>query len=133
MTWRQRRKLAYLMHDKFNDSNLPYTVLEMTDAQIKDMVIDFFRNGSELIYPAKSYFVALIYARLLHEHFGIPFLEALDTDDLLPDDPAFVPYREKTDLYTSILRELPDKFWLLPSAAATVNYFKEEFLIGTYC
>lgn len=129
MAWRERRRLSYLMHDKFDDSDLPYIVLDMTDQEIEDMVLGFFATESKLIYPAKSYFVAFIYAKLLTIHFDISFLEALDTDDLLIDDPAFTPYRKKKELYDNIAKKLPSRYWELPSAAATTKYFKEEFLI----
>ena len=54
-----RRSMAYLLND-WDDINLPY---EFNDSNILQQVINFFNNGSYLIYPAKSYFVAIIYAK----------------------------------------------------------------------
>ena len=58
LSWQQRRQLAYRLYSGlFNDVNLPYTVIEnQTDEQLAEQVIDFFKHGSELVYPAKYIF-----------------------------------------------------------------------------
>lgn len=57
-----------------------------------------------LVYPAKSYAVALIYARLLWEHFNEAFFEVLDDPDLLyGNDEYFVPYSQDPTTYDAIL------------------------------
>lgn len=133
MTWRERRKLSYLMHN-FDDVNLPHEEIKaMTDDQLVDMVVFFFKTESSLIYPAKSYFVAIIYAGLLEHYFHISFFEALNMNDLLPDDKWYVPYLKNRKVYDRILNEIPKDFLSLLSTKKTINYFKEEFLVGTDC
>lgn len=132
MNWRERRKLSYLMHD-FDDINLPHEIKSMTDNQLVNTVVHFFETKSSLIYPAKSYFVAIVYAGLLERYFHIPFLKALSLDDLLPDDKWYVPYWKNSVVYDKILCKVPKDFLSLPSTIKTTNYFKEEFLIGTDC
>ena len=58
----EKRKLAYLFKE-FDDINLARVVLNsVKDDEIADQVIDFFVEGSALVYPPKSYFVAIVYA-----------------------------------------------------------------------
>ncbi len=130
MTWRERRILSYAMRE-FNDVNLPFEEQYGSDESVIETVIDFFKTESTLIYPAKSYFVAIVYAKMLEKHFGIDFLEALDEDDLLPDDKWFKPYHESKEIYDTILDRLPGNILDMPSTEKTKAYFREEFLIGT--
>lgn len=132
MTWRARRKLSYLMHE-FDDFDLPYEIVEESDKELVSRILRFFYEGSELIYPAKSYFVAIVYAKMLEQYFNISFYEALNQDDLLVDDRFYCPYRFRKEIYDEVLQELPKDFLTLESTKKTIAYFKEEFLIGTNC
>ena len=128
MTWRDRRKLSYLMHE-FDDIRLDVTVKEMSAPHIMKTVVRFFEEGSELLYPAKSYFVAIVYAKLLEKHFGVPFMDALNMDDLLPDDKWFLPYKKAKVIYDGVLAGIPEDFLKLPSTKKTTAYFMQEFLL----
>ena len=132
MTWRERRILSYAMHE-FNDTNLPYEEIPESGASLVNRVVAFFNTESQLIYPAKSYFVAIIYAKMLEVYFGTDFLTALNETDLLPDDKWFKPYLQNKDVYDKILEKIPKDFLDMPSAEKTKAYFKEEFLIGVDC
>lgn len=132
MTWRARRKLSYLMHE-FDDFDLPYEIVEESDKELISRILRFFYEGSELIYPAKSYFVAIVYAKMLEQYFNISFYEALNQDDLLVDDRFYCPYRFRKKIYDEVLQELPKDFLTLESTKKTIAYFKEEFLIGANC
>ena len=129
MTWRKRRILSYLMHD-FDDYCLPYTEIKMSNKQLVDTVVDFFNNGSKLIYPAKAYFVAIVYAKMLEKHFNIPFYEGLSQDALLIEDKWFIPHKKSQDTYDAIIKQIPEDFLTLKSTKKTRQYFSEEFLIG---
>ena len=110
----------------WDDNNLPYTInLNNIDKQ----VIDFFENGSELIYPAKSFFVAIIYAKCLEKYFKIDFYKALNDKELLPDDLYFVTYNNSKDIYNKIIENIGN-IWQYESINKTVGYFKKEFLIN---
>lgn len=132
MTWRARRKLSYLMHE-FDDFDLPYEIVEESDKELVSRILRFFYEGSEFIYPAKSYFVAIVYAKMLEQYFNISFYEALNQDDLLVDDRFYCPYRFRKEIYDEVLQELPKDFLTLESTKKTITYFKEEFLIGINC
>lgn len=129
MTWRERRTLSYLMHN-FDDYYLSYAEIKMNNKQLVDTVVDFFNNGSKLIYPAKAYFVAIVYAKMLEKHFNIPFYEGLSQDDLLIEDKWFIPYKKSQDTYDAIIKQIPENFLTLKSTEKTRQYFSEEFLIG---
>lgn len=139
MTWRERRKLSYLMHE-FDDRHPPDGEGERTVGGIIRQTLDFFAHGSLLLYPAKSYFVAIIYGWMLYKRFGEPFPEVLALPDLLVDDIYFQPDSVKThEIYADIIKRLEetygsmDEVMKLPSVQKTLWYFEEEFLIGTDC
>jgi hypothetical protein len=125
--WRERRKLSYLFK-QFDDINLPRVYIDKQGDELAHQIIEFFVSGSQLIYPAKSYFVAIVYAKCLEHYFNVPFYEALDTPDLLIDDEYFVPYSKNKHVYDLVVDKL-DNLWYYQSINKTVNYFKEEFLI----
>lgn len=122
-TWQNRRKLYYLTHNII-DTNLKYQY----NQNIIGNTIDFFKNGSKLIYPAKSYYVAIIYAFLLQEYFGENFYQMLNNKNLLNnDDKYFKSYSEDKLTYDKIISQV---FPLdLNKIKDTSNYFFKEFLI----
>ena len=133
MTWRKRRAYSYLIHE-FDDVNLPHTYKYVDNDTLINDVITFFRTESKLEYPAKTYFVAIVYAYLLEKYFDLSFKEALSQPDLLFDDPNFVPYQENKYVYDAILSKIKlSSIEKLASTQKTCSYFKEEFLIGADC
>lgn len=130
MLWRERRRLAYLMFD-FDDIDLDYKEEYIDDEHLVETIVNFFETESQLIYPAKSYFVAIVYAKMLERYFDIPFYEALNTEDLLIDDGYFRRYKDNPYIYDEVLKMVPEEFLELPSTEKTRKYFLQEFLIGT--
>ena len=118
-----RRKLSYLLCE-WDDKNLPHTIRY---DNLTQQVINFFKTESKLVYPAKSYFVAIVYAKCLEKYFNIPFYEALDYNDLLFDDNFFVPYHKDKVTYDRILEKIGDIFQY-QSINKTMEYFKKEFM-----
>lgn len=133
---KKRRRLSYRLN-QWDDVDLGY---EVNFNNIYEQVIEFFHSGSSLVYPAKSYFVAVIYASCMERFFQKDFYESLDDVELLPDDPYFIPYGKSPELYNRIIYNIKDSIWKYDSINTTVNYFKKEFLLekgdllnGTYC
>jgi hypothetical protein len=116
------------MHE-FNDVNLPYEHVSCTDEELIDTIVKFFKTKSELIYPAKSYFVAIVYAYYLQKYFSVEFDAALDDADLLPDDICFTPYSQSKHVYNEVLARI-ESIEYYESIQKTLQYFKQEFLIG---
>lgn len=128
MDWKYRRKLSYLIND-FNDTGLDYTVKKYgSDEELVNEIVDFFISGSKLIYPAKSYFVAIVYAKLLEEHFDENFYDCLSDKELLPDDYFFVPYNRNRNVYNAVLSKIGDPLGY-KAAEKTKEYFYQEFLL----
>ena len=128
MYWKNRRKLSYLIND-FNDTGLDYTVKKYgSDEELVNEIVDFFISGSKLIYPAKSYFVAIVYAKLLEEYFNENFYDCLNDKELLPDDYFFVPYNRNRNVYNAVLSKIGDPLEY-KAAEKTKEYFYQEFLL----
>ena len=128
MDWKYRRKLSYLIND-FNDTGFDYTVKKYSsDEELVNEIVDFFISGSKLIYPAKSYFVAIVYAKLLECYFNENFYDCLDDEGLLPDDSFFVPYNRNRNVYNAVLSKIGDPLEY-KAAEKTKEYFYQEFLL----
>lgn len=115
----------------FDDIDLDYKEEYIDDEHLIETIVNFFETESQLIYPAKSYFVAIVYAKMLEAYFDIPFYEALNTEDLLIDDVYFRRYKDHQCIYDKVLKAIPENFLELPSTEKTRKYFLQEFLIGT--
>lgn len=126
MIWKDIRKLAYLIHE-FNDIDLPYRCIECTDDELVEMIIHFFKTESLLIYPAKSYFVAIVYAHCLEKYFNENFYTSLDDEELLIDDICFIPYSKHKNVYDRVLSEI-GRIDSYSSIQKTIEYFKQEML-----
>lgn len=132
----KKRDLAYLFKE-FDDINLARVVLNsVKDDEIADQVIDFFVEGSALVYPSKSYFVAIVYAACMLKYFPEYFkdiLEPLKCVDLLDKDDFFRPYSSHTaPIYNKVLQALErERIEILDyeSTISTHKYFRAEFLI----
>lgn len=124
---KNRRNLSYLMND-FDDyiSNCSHQSFSKT--KLIEQIIEFFKVESKLIYPAKSYFVAIIYAKCMEKYFKQNFYSCLNDVELLPDDESFIPYQYSSYIYDKVLRDVGD-IWQYSSIYKTVEYFKQEFLV----
>lgn len=120
------RKTAYCLNE-WDDQNLKY---EVDFNNISETVIQFFKFGSQLIYPAKSYFVAIVYAKCMQVFFKKEFYQMLNDEELLPDDKYFQPYLKSKSIYDAVLNEIDiDSILNSKHTEKTVKYFKREFMI----
>lgn len=120
---------------KFEDNleNIPYSLVEGED-QIISCAVDYFSLPMPaLIYPSKSYAVAIIYAHLLRKHFDDDFYESLNDKNLFcGNDKYFKPYQEVKGIYDQILDKIEyvNEFHLnleIDQIKKTVCYFEQEF------
>ena len=99
-------------------------------SEIVQPALDYFKEQKfPLIYPAKSYAVAIIYATLIEKEYGFPLRETLNDPDLfLGQDDFFVTYDQDPFNYEAILaglEEIPN--WLESGwAPQTAKYFYAE-------
>ena len=127
MDYKERRKLSYLINT-FDDIDLDYIYIKQSKEDLVKLIIKFFNTESLLIYPAKSYFVAIVYAKCIEKYFHINFYDALNDNELLPDDKYFKTYNESKDIYDKVLESIGD-IYQYDSIDKTVKYFKQEYLI----
>ena len=128
MDYKERRKLSYLIN-AFDDIDLDYIYIKQSKEDLVKLIIKFFNTESLLIYPAKSYFVAIVYAKCIEKYFHINFYDALNDEELLPDDKYFKTYNESKDIYDKVLESIGD-IYKYDSIDKTVKYFKQEYLIN---
>lgn len=128
MDYKERRKLSYLIN-AFDDIDLDYIYIKQSKEDLVKLIIKFFNTESLLIYPAKSYFVAIVYAKCIEKYFHINFYDALNDEELLPDDKYFKTYNESKDIYDKVLESIGD-IYQYDSIDKTVKYFKQEYLIN---
>lgn len=89
----------------------------------------FLEQTFPLIYPAKSFAVAVIYALLLEETYAISPLASLNDPELfLGQDPYFEVYDRHPALYDHLLEWVLDQpnWKAMGWAAKTVEYFRLE-------
>jgi len=107
-------------------SKMPHIVSE----ELVDNALRYFESKTfPLIYPAKAYSVAIIYATLIEKVYGFPVRESLDDPDLfLGQDPYFKRYSEDPDTYEQILTKLEGMANWIESgwSPQTVEYFYAE-------
>ena len=127
MDYKERRKLSYLIN-AFDDIDLDYIYIKQSKEDLVKLIIKFFNTESLLIYPAKSYFVAIVYAKCIEKYFHINFYDALNDEELLPDDKYFKTYNESKDIYDKVLESIGD-IYQYDSIDKTVKYLKQEYLI----
>ena len=128
MDYKERRKLSYLIN-VFDDIGLDYIYIKQSKEDLIKLIIKFFNTESLLIYLAKSYFVAIVYAKCIEKYFHINFYDALNDKELLPDDKYFKTYNESKDIYDKVLESIGD-IYKYDSIDKTVKYFKQEYLIN---
>jgi hypothetical protein len=100
------------------------------DPELVENALHYFKEATwPLIYPAKSYAVAIIYATKLNEIYGIDIETILSDEDLfLGQDHYFVPFGDDPETYREIIRRLesmPD--WINSGwAPQSVEYCLKE-------
>lgn len=108
-------------------------IVQHNRSQLVQDIVDYFTGEqAELVYPAKSYAVAIIYAQLLNKYFGEDFWNALDDPDLLfGNDRFFVPFSEDPQTYKEAFAQIDTDVENLPwsQVRTTISYFKEEFML----
>ena len=117
---------------KIEDMKFESSVQDIEGNILADRIVDYMTNSDDrLVYPTKSYAVAIIYAKLIEQHFGIDMMESLDDPELLyNNDKHFVKYSDDKYVYDQVLSRIPHEIRFdLPQLHATKTYFEQEFLI----
>lgn len=136
--WQPRQALYHsFMQIKDDLSGIQHVVKQEFDSAeiVLDVLNYLYKEVPIVSFPAKTYAVALIYAKLLETHFGVQFYEALSDSSMLYGNMRdYEPYPDKLGIYDAVLTvaNLDDVLRAPPSQAlATVGYFHDEFFIGS--
>ena len=130
--WQERRKTANKLYKYvYTDQNLDYQFDDNNqDQHLIDTVIDYFNNGSELVYPEKYIFCNIVYSYYLNKYFGLDFYKMLDSALTIPDSPMYYYYSDNKFVYDQILKQILPKIESFQSIVKTRHYFKQEFSIN---
>jgi hypothetical protein len=114
-----------------HDDDLSLHEVEVSDDIVGNAIKYFTTTELGWVYPAKSYVVAICYARWLTEQYGGVFYDYLEDPDLLyGNDPYFVTYSTDPKTYHSILNVVG---WTFDETSGIVpdvrKYFNEEFML----
>lgn len=104
--WKVRQEVYRRLNDPTSDNLNNIDITWSPESIVEDALRHWDEEIDEWIYPAKSYFVAILYSYWISEDFGDDFYEVLDDPDLLPGDPYFVPYGSDKAIYDEILSQV---------------------------
>jgi hypothetical protein len=128
--WKIKQELYHRMNQIHSDD------LNDKDVQISEDIVGnavryFKETNIGWIYPAKSYMVAICYARWLFEEYGGHPLDYLEDSNLLyGNDPHFVQYSTDPSSYHKILKKIGG--WTFEECGMVPDvkeYYKAEFMI----
>jgi hypothetical protein len=116
-------------------ADIEHEVLDLSHEERVSYICRYFTEKVETIFPAKSYAVAIIYAKLLEKYFSTDFyVELADINLFLGTDKYFVPYEGDLRTYDIVIDFL-DKNNLfdfennhLSHVSKSVEYFFKEFM-----
>jgi len=104
--WKLKQEIYHRLNTEYKDDlkDVDITLVEGYNI-VSQAVRHFNEKVDEWIYPSKSYFVAICYAKWLAEDYGGRPLDYLNDSDLLyGNDPYFKPYEEDPSTYVMILQ-----------------------------
>lgn len=100
--WKIKQQIYHKLRRNHPD-DLKWVTIEESDDIVNNAIRYFNEKDVGWIYPAKSYMVAICYAFWIMEDYNENFYDVLDDPELLPLDKHFVPYKEDSDTYNSII------------------------------
>lgn len=129
--WKVRQEVYHRLNP-CHDDDLNTKDIIISKSVVDDAMRYFFERDLGWIYPAKSYMVAICYARWLEYYFGGDAYDYLDDPLLLyGNDPYFVEYSRDPKTYHQILEnvtwEFDEDVGMVPDVK---KYFLEEFMIN---
>ena len=135
----KKRQALYLnIIQKPNDTNKEIIIKNSDPDELTQEVLNYFlKDTGQLIYPSKSYAVAIIYAYLLCKYFNIDIYESLKDKDLFQStDKFFSPYNDENSyVYDNVIEALQQKKLLdfessiVYQVKSSVGFFLKEFFI----
>lgn len=128
--WKIKQEIYHRLNQS-HDDDLSLHDIEISNDIVGNAIKYFTTNELGWVYPAKSYVVAICYARWLTEHYGGVFYDYLEDPELLHgNDPYFVTYSRDPGTYHAILNVVGwafnEELGIVPDVK---KYFTEEFML----
>ena len=115
--WKVKQEIHHRLNpqpvDDLNKLEIVYT-----EENIKETALEhFFERVDDLIYPAKSYFVAVCYAYWISQDYNEDFWDLLRDPDLLAgNDPYYKTLDEDPETYSYLFDNID---WPIPMTGMT--------------
>ena len=126
--WKIKQEIYHRLHQDHDDD------LSLHDVEINEDIvgtaIKYFRENTQgWVYPAKSYVVAICYAKWLSDDYNENFYDLLNDPDLLyGNDPHFKVYNADPDTYEAIITKIGLNFNESKGIVPDIrSYYDEEF------
>lgn len=131
--WKIRQEMYHRLHrvEDYTDDMNTFDIRVDYDSIIEDVktYMALPTEESGWLYPAKSYIVAVCYAKWLSEDFDEDFYELLNDPDLLyGNDPYFVVYNKDPDTYEEVIKAMETTEGSL--IADIKKYYLDEFMLN---
>jgi hypothetical protein len=129
--WKVNQEIYHRLNQS-HDDDLSLHDVEISEDIVGNAIKYFTTNELGWVYPAKSYVVAICYARWLSEKYGGTYFDYLEDPDLLyGNDPYFVTYSTDPETYHKILTSCGG--WTFKQDRGIIpdvrKYFEEEFML----
>ena len=126
--WKVRQAVYHRLNQSHDDDLSNFDIV-ISQNVVEDAIKYFTTTELGWVYPAKSYVVAICYARWIAENFSEEFYTVLDDRNLLfGNDPYFKPYSDASDIYNAILAKIGLMFDETKGIVPDVRrYFNAEF------
>lgn len=133
LTNHKERQQLFKAFGSANDLSNAKTLFKenLENNELIDQIVHYFSTQvTDLIYPSKSFAVAIIYSQLIEDYFNVPFFTSLNDPNLFMDDSVyFSSYSEQKNIYDEVLKSIDRKNinYSLTQTKETLKYFKQEF------
>jgi hypothetical protein len=129
--WKIKQEIYHRLKNH-HDDDLSLHTIEINEDIVGSAIRYFLENTQGWVYPAKSYVVAICYARWISEDYNEDLYDLLNDPELLyGNDPYFVTYSSDPETYDSIIKEVGG--WSFDETKGIIpdvrKYFEEEFMI----
>lgn len=129
------QKIYFALHSGDFDDDIETLGYEESPDVLEHCIKQWMDPSAPLVFPSKSINVAVIYARLLEQHFKQSHLLYLSDPDLLyGTDRFFQPYPSFQVEYDAMLELITTETIASstnPSVLKTVAYFNDEFMVNS--
>lgn len=124
--WKIKQEIFHRLNKNHDDDLKNHKII--IDENIVENAVKYFETTElEWVYPAKSYVVAICYARWISEEYNENFYDLLNDEMLLfGNDPHFKTYSENKEFYDEILNRVGLNFDVKKGIIPDVRKYYEQ-------